>query len=106
VKNLRFELACVLIVTAVILESSLATRTALSQEFGAPFVPPDRDARQRAIGGVDGLSPILKQAFSPSDAFEPIPSPASTDWLANHPELGIRQARTDAAGGRISSGMR
>lgn len=74
--------------TAVILKSSLATRTALSQEFGGPFVPPDRDARQQAIGRVEGLSPILKQAFRPSDAFEPIPRPGPTDWLANHPELG------------------
>lgn len=52
------------------------------------FTPPTLAERLRAIGSTDGLSEPLRRAFDPGDDFEPIPAPASGDWLAVHPEAG------------------
>jgi archaemetzincin len=53
------------------------------------FEPPSPENRRAAAGELQGLSPVLRRAFS-TDApeFEPIPKPDPHDWLAVHPESG------------------
>ncbi|MCX6550888.1 MAG: archaemetzincin [Acidobacteria bacterium] len=51
------------------------------------FVPPDRDARLRAMGATEDIPPQLRRAFDFSDD-EPAGQPGPQDWLALHPEPG------------------
>jgi archaemetzincin len=63
------------------------------------FVPPDAEARRRAVGSLEGLPPALRRAFTPGDDFEPVPAPARADWLAVKREPGQsfeRFARTSS----------
>ncbi len=41
-----------------------------------------------AIGNTEDVPDILKKALDPGRDFEPIPAPATGDWLAEHPEKG------------------
>lgn len=41
-----------------------------------------------ALGDVSGLSPAMLVALADGDHFEPMPSPESGDWLAEHPDEG------------------
>lgn len=52
------------------------------------FVPPDAEARRRAVGSLADLPPALQRAFTPGDDFEPVPVPARLDWLAVKREPG------------------
>jgi archaemetzincin len=52
------------------------------------FEPPDEDARAEAIGTTSGLSAVLQTGFRDDGAFDPIPRPRGSDWLANHFERG------------------
>jgi archaemetzincin len=47
-----------------------------------------QDQRLRAIGPVEGLSPVLQRALDPGKGFEPLPAPGANDWLAVHAEPG------------------
>ncbi len=49
---------------------------------------PNQDQRLRAIGPVEGLPSVLQRALDPAEAFEPLPAPGPSDWLAAHPEPG------------------
>ena len=53
-----------------------------------PFVPPDANARARALGPTKDLSEELKKVLSPTEGFNPIPMPMPRDWLAHHAEQG------------------
>ena len=52
------------------------------------FKPPGEAERLQAIGDIDGLPEILRQAFVPGSDFEPIPIPKPVDWLDEHFEAG------------------
>ncbi len=52
------------------------------------FQIPSQDQRLRALGSVQGLPTVLQRAFVPTEAFEPMPAPGPSDWLAAHPEPG------------------
>lgn len=53
----------------------------------AAFRPPSAAERRAALGSLESLSPELQAAFS-EESFQPLPPPASYDWLANNPEPG------------------
>ena len=46
-----------------------------------PFVPPDVDKRQKAIGSLNGLPSRLKGVFQETASFDAIPEPGPGDWL-------------------------
>jgi archaemetzincin len=52
------------------------------------FKPPTSTERLAAIGSTAGLPETLRRAFTPTEAFAPIPVPGPSDWLANHREDG------------------
>ncbi|HYY14678.1 MAG TPA: archaemetzincin [Chthoniobacterales bacterium] len=53
------------------------------------FTPPNEKTIRDAIGDLNGLPPLLQLAFAPdTEAFQPIPQPGRSDWLAVHPEPG------------------
>lgn len=52
------------------------------------FTPPTAKERADAIGPLTTLSPTLRTAFEDCADFDPIPAPASNDWLAIHKEHG------------------
>ena len=55
---------------------------------GMAFEPPGPQQRLEAIGPTNGLSDVLRRAFTPDDSFEPVPVPGPSDWLAVHREPG------------------
>ncbi len=55
---------------------------------GMAFEPPGPQQRLEAIGPTNGLSDVLRRAFTPDDSFEPVPVPGASDWLAVHREPG------------------
>ncbi len=69
------------------------------------FERPDTAQRLRAIGPLGGLAPELQRAFTPGSDFDPVPEPASGDWLAVKRERGqtfekwARTASSQPAGG-------
>jgi len=70
------------------------------------FVIPDETARRRAIGELSGLSAQAQAAFTPDDAFAPLPVPGPTDWLALNIEPGQTFADYQAFGGNRVKGAR
>ncbi len=56
------------------------------------FEPPNKKEIISAIGSTNDLPDSLQRALSIDD-FEPIPSPRSGDWLAEHYENGQTFAR-------------
>ena len=62
----------------------LAALTCLAMNFR----PPAPAERLGAIGATTGLSTALQRALDPAEDFEPIPSPQTGDWLAEHSESG------------------
>jgi archaemetzincin len=56
--------------------------------LGMAFEPPGPQQRLEAIGPTNGLSVVLRRAFTPDDSFEPVPVPGPSDWLAVHREPG------------------
>ena len=56
--------------------------------LGMAFEPPGPQQRLEAIGPTNGLSDVLRRAFTPDDSFEPVPVPGPSDWLAVHREPG------------------
>jgi archaemetzincin len=55
---------------------------------GRGFERPGPQQRLEAVGPTNGLSDVLRQAFTPDDSFQPIPVPGPNDWLAAHREPG------------------
>jgi archaemetzincin len=55
---------------------------------GMAFEPPGPQQRLEAIGPTNGLSEVLRRAFTPDDSFQPVPVPSPNDWLAAHREPG------------------
>jgi archaemetzincin len=55
---------------------------------GMAFEPPGQQQRLEAIGPTNGLSDVLRRAFTPEDSFQPVPIPGPNDWLAVHREPG------------------
>jgi len=54
----------------------------------AAFDPPGPEARSQAIGRTDSLPETLRRALEPAEAFLPIATPATGDWLDAHKEAG------------------
>lgn len=52
------------------------------------FIPPNKEARIKAIGSTERLSEELKKAFEPGRDFRPIRRPRPDEWLAEHEEKG------------------
>ena len=55
---------------------------------GMAFEPPGPQQGLEAIGPTNGLSDVLRRAFTPDDSVEPVPVPGPSDWLAVHREPG------------------
>lgn len=52
------------------------------------FEPPDAEARRKALGSLESLSPELQRVFTPGPEDRPTPRPGPSDWLASHDEPG------------------
>lgn len=74
----------VLVAALLPLKGWLATQ---AEDAGNQFQPPNEGQRLSAIGSARSLSSQMQRALNPS-AFDPIPAPGPSDWLANHAESG------------------
>lgn len=64
-------------------------RVVQSQEEGSPkYRMPTAEQRRLAIGETTYLPANQKRVFSESKAYQPLPAPGPSDWLASHPESG------------------
>jgi hypothetical protein len=52
------------------------------------LTPPGSQERLDAIGSTSELSEPLRRALERHEDFAPLPVPAASDWLSNHPEEG------------------
>lgn len=86
------------LIAGIALVATLATALALDQcarrheeeelTVHPPFVPPSARERARALGSLDLVPRELRTALADEAAFEPIPRPGVSDWLASQLERG------------------
>ena len=80
-----------LLILIAIVTASIAALIFRSSAFSVDpkFTRPSARDRVAAVGSLSRLSAVERKAFDPSDsAFDPIPNPGPSDWLANHHEQG------------------
>ena len=86
------------LVAGIALVATLVTALALDQcarrheeeelTTHPPFVPPNAAERARALGSLEGVPSKLRAALTDESAFEAIPKPGISDWLASQHEPG------------------